>query len=153
MLIWILGALAVGLFVWAAMWCRAIPPGTVPPLLGELCRVCGDEQIEGSYCLVPCVRRRCIAMSMPKTPTLRFLTETGSVYEIDQNERQIRRLSGAGPGTSRVGNDGVWRSFVGVSGPVVGSSVLVHWRVNPESGVLETTVTSRVEHVWDAQES
>lgn len=80
---------------------------------------------------------------------LRFLTESGSIYEIDHTERKVRRVSGKGPGTPRVGTDGSWRTFMDLNQPTVGNAVLIQWRLNPDSGALETTLTSAVQRVWE----
>lgn len=79
---------------------------------------------------------------------LHVLTASGSLYEIDQAGSRIRRLSGQGPGTPRVGPDGEWRAFMEAI-PVVGEPMLIAWRQNPETYVLESTVTSPIERVWE----
>lgn len=77
---------------------------------------------------------------------LRVLTASGSIYEIDQYESKIRRVSGSTPGTQRVGQDGEWRTFMDM---VIGETLFIVWRQNPETLVLETTVTSPIERVWE----
>ena len=86
---------------------------------------------------------------------LNMMTESGSLYEINLEEKRIRRVTGNGPGTPRVGPDGEWRTFTDLhpAAPVVGASLLIMWRQNPETGVLETTLTSPVQRVWDSEKS
>ncbi len=75
-----------------------------------------------------------------------FTTETGSVYEVDETNRRIRRLTGAGKPTERVG-DG-WREYASI-GVTVGEESMIIW---PEGtpllpgslGGLPVTITSRV---------
>lgn len=43
--------------------------------------------------------------------THKFTTESGSLYELDLENKQIRRLNGPGNPTRRLGEDGVWKSY------------------------------------------
>jgi hypothetical protein len=56
-----------------------------------------------------------------------FKTITGSVYEIDNENKQLRRVNGLEDPTPRVGLDGVWKPFVEVTTPVVGKPVTILW--------------------------
>jgi hypothetical protein len=75
-----------------------------------------------------------------------FRTETGSVYELDQTGKRLRRIEGMTAPTPRMGADGEWKDFVDISAVVTGLSVLVIWRWVEEDGlpVAKSTWTSRV---------
>lgn len=40
-----------------------------------------------------------------------YETETGSIYEVDEANKRIRRLTGKGNPTPRMGLDGEWREY------------------------------------------
>lgn len=44
---------------------------------------------------------------------MKFLTQSGSVYEVDRINKQIRRLEGKDKATPRQGEDGVFKSYEG----------------------------------------
>lgn len=77
---------------------------------------------------------------------MKFTTETGSVYEVDETNRRIRRLSGERQPTQRVG-DG-WQEYASL-GLAVGNEAIILW---PETtpllpgslGGMPCTFTSRV---------
>jgi hypothetical protein len=46
---------------------------------------------------------------------MRFKTATGSVYELDQLEKKVRRLTGVENPTPRQGTDGEWKEYKSVS--------------------------------------
>lgn len=60
-----------------------------------------------------------------------YLTESGSVYQVDDEGPRVRRVSGVHPPTPYFGEDGVWqdcisaREYTSVNGTV---DLLVHWR-------------------------
>ena len=59
--------------------------------------------------------------------TTRFTTETGSRYEVDAENKQIRRLSGANAATKRQGKDGDWKKYENISSIEIGKSVIIDW--------------------------
>ena len=71
-----------------------------------------------------------------------YKTETGSLYEVDIPNCLIRRIAGTSQPTDRVGEDGIWKKFIGLSWS--GSRLVIAWRFNKETNILETTVTSPV---------
>jgi hypothetical protein len=85
-----------------------------------------------------------------KRPILRFVTETGSVYEIDETTKHIRRLLGNAAPTVRQGSDGEWKRYHSITNVMIGSNVLIVWRINREADaetVLCSTLTSKVKEV------
>lgn len=87
--------------------------------------------------------------------TTKFVTETGSMYEINTETKQVRRLNGTADPTPRQGKDGEWRKYEYISKPSVGMPVLIMWgsdvKLLPGSPPHATpsTVTSRVEMIID----
>ena len=74
-----------------------------------------------------------------------------SVYEIDEENKQIRRLRGVAEPTRRIGIDGEWRSYQAYVESPVGLVIVWPW-VN-ENGSIPTTITSEVTKVtWDSKE-
>ena len=63
-----------------------------------------------------------------------------SAYEVDEEERRIRRVLGDKPPTVRTGTG--WRSYREIQ-VEVGKPVVILWAITAE-GVLQTTVTSDV---------
>lgn len=91
---------------------------------------------------------------------IKFTTETGSIYEMDEIDGRIRRLSGNHAPTSRQGEDGSWRNYHGIrsggvqdnipfafnNGPVlVGQRMLIIW--NEEGQCTLTSVVVDIE-IW-----
>jgi hypothetical protein len=60
---------------------------------------------------------------------MRFTTFSGSVYEVNTDSKQIRRLNGVKDPTPRQGPDGQWRAYRElVPDPVkVGLGVVIVW--------------------------
>ena len=60
---------------------------------------------------------------------MRFTTASGSVYEVDEKAKKIRRLNGVTDLSPRMGKDGEWRSFRQLlPNPItVGSGVAIVW--------------------------
>lgn len=60
---------------------------------------------------------------------MKFITQSGSVYEVNSDSKKIRRLSGVKDPTPRQGKDGEWRGYLGTfPDPIrVGSQVLIRW--------------------------
>jgi len=66
-------------------------------------------------------------------------TTNGSIYEVDTTNKLVRRLSGRGQATVRVGEDGSWKSYHSINFSEQG--LLIVWRITPE-GVAQSTLTS-----------
>jgi hypothetical protein len=74
-----------------------------------------------------------------------------SVYEVDEKEGQIRRVSGVADPTQRMGVDGVWQPFKGVT-ETDGVLVIV-WPWLNDDGSTPLTITSKVTKVtWRGHE-
>lgn len=60
---------------------------------------------------------------------MKFITESGSCYEVNTDSKKIRRLKGQADPTPRMGKDGEWRPYADMlPDPVkVGSNVLIIW--------------------------
>lgn len=60
---------------------------------------------------------------------MKFTTASGSVYEVNTDSKQIRRLNGAKDPTPRQGPDGQWRAYEEIlpDPPKVGSSLVIKW--------------------------
>jgi hypothetical protein len=84
-----------------------------------------------------------------------FTTETGSVYELDSDQKRIRRLSGIKDPTVRQGLDGDWKDFASLMppDPVEGGRVYIIWKVDNVDGVSVNrgTLTSAVVKVEEVQ--
>ena len=69
---------------------------------------------------------------------MKFRTESGSTYEVDVENKRVRRLAGTNPATSRQGKDGDWRDFIAATPISVGLPVLFIWSGN--TPLLEKTM-------------
>ena len=93
---------------------------------------------------------------------MRFITASGSVYEVNTDSKKIRRLNGQEDPTPRTGKDGQWRGYKEIiPDPIkIGSGVAILWDADTallaesqeylkEKGgfALPTTVTSAVVEV------
>jgi hypothetical protein len=58
---------------------------------------------------------------------MRFITISGSTYEVDQDNKKIRRLKGKADPTPRQGQDGEWREYINLSPIKIGEAVLIQW--------------------------
>jgi hypothetical protein len=83
-----------------------------------------------------------------------FETLSGSTYEVDEDAKQIRRLTGTRPAQPRQGRDGEWRAFEGISPIEIGRSVIIAWPrattpllAGSPDGATPATVTSLVKRV------
>ena len=88
---------------------------------------------------------------------MKFITKSGSVYEINTESKEIRRLNGKNDPTPRQGPDGQWRKYVDIfPDPVeVGKSLVIRWgddtKPLPETPtdegllIIPTTVTSPIQ--------
>lgn len=79
-----------------------------------------------------------------------MIVETqNSIYEIDEQDRQVRRLEGFTVPTARFGANGAWRPYAHLSPLEVGKRMVITWPATGEEdfpgGELKThTVTSEV---------
>lgn len=59
---------------------------------------------------------------------MKFITKSGSMYEVDTSAKRIRRLIGMVDPTPRQGKDGEWRVYADLfPSPTVGKSVIIAW--------------------------
>lgn len=65
-----------------------------------------------------------------------------SVYEVDEDNKQVRRVYGENAATEYVGQEGVWRTYHSCA--VVNGRLTIIWGYNPDKGAVETTVSSPV---------
>lgn len=72
-----------------------------------------------------------------------FVTETGSTYQIDFENKQFRRMTGKTDPTARTGKDGEWKPYIDLIYHGVGKSVIIQWGWNPDDSAA-CTMTSRV---------
>ena len=84
--------------------------------------------------------------------SVRFLTETGSLYEYDPSGKRVRRLYGKTQATARMGVDEEWKPATLAKNPEVGKNAIIIWGDDVAPLVsapgletaLKTTVTSQV---------
>ena len=79
-----------------------------------------------------------------------------SVYEVDTQNKRVRRMSGKDNPTPRQGADGAWRAYASIfpDPPTVGSELLIMWEPattpllegSPE-GAVPTTITSPITQI------
>ena len=87
---------------------------------------------------------------------MKFLTESGSLYELDTTNKKIRRLNGLNDPTTRNGSDGEWKVYEDILNVKLGSSVVIVWGDNVEPLIkndigrtmVKTTMTSKVVSVF-----
>lgn len=72
---------------------------------------------------------------------MRTVTTANSVYQINEADHMIRRMSGANDPTPRQGKDGVWREYRTLG--IMLDGLLIVWGDNPD-GSAATTWTSKV---------
>lgn len=58
---------------------------------------------------------------------MRFTTISGSLYEVDLDNKKIRRLNGKADPTPRQGKDGEWQGYLNNLTVVVGEPVIIAW--------------------------
>lgn len=78
---------------------------------------------------------------------MQFITASGSAYEVDEETRRVRRLSGSLAPTERQGPDGVWKEYASISEVVPGLPVMILWKTEDET-FIPCTQTSMVETVF-----
>lgn len=77
----------------------------------------------------------------------RIQTESGSVYDVDHARKRIRRVHGRhGPADTQP-QDGIWRAFDALEGPVTGELMVVYWETGEASGARETSLGFRTTEV------
>lgn len=86
---------------------------------------------------------------------MKFQTESGSVYEVDEDKKQVRRLIGMADPQPRMGKDGDWRTYVSLQ-LILGEPALIRWdpATTPllpgsMSGDTPATMTSTVVKIDD----
>lgn len=67
-------------------------------------------------------------------------TESGSVYELDYEEKRIRRVSGREPVHYLFGEDGAWKPFLSIDYPKVTERLVIVFHRDYKG----TLITSRV---------
>jgi hypothetical protein len=72
---------------------------------------------------------------------MRTVTTVNSVYQINEADHLIRRVSGANDPTPRQGVDGEWREYTTLA-PLL-DGLLIVWGINPD-GTAKSTWTSKV---------
>ena len=78
---------------------------------------------------------------------MKFKTYSGSIYELDQENKRIRRLTGNANPTERQGKDGDWKPYKELlNGPEKDRSLTIVWNVT-EEGVIQTTQTSYITEI------
>lgn len=81
-----------------------------------------------------------------------FYTKT-SAYEVDLQDKRVRRLRGTESPTLRIGFDGVWKNYANISAIMEGLPVLIIWisehplHDSSDPKIIPTTLTSAVENV------
>jgi hypothetical protein len=66
-----------------------------------------------------------------------------SQYEVDTENKRVRRVLGINPPTSALSEDGVWRDYISVN--YLYNSLFIQWvEVNPETGNPRATRTSDI---------
>lgn len=82
---------------------------------------------------------------LKKDNTMRFLTHTGSVFEVDQENKLIRRIPRKGnPTTTK--EDNVWRKYVLHTPIEVDRSVTIWWD-SDDKDLTPTTTTSFITEI------
>ena len=73
---------------------------------------------------------------------MQFFTEN-SLYDVDLEKKQIRRLTGVRDPTPRQGRDGEWKTYVSISNIAVKECALIVWNIL-EDGTKQATLTSTI---------
>jgi hypothetical protein len=72
-----------------------------------------------------------------------------SIYEVDFDNRRVRRVSGVDRPTPRQGADGEWKSYLSVS--MFDEGLLFQWGWN-DDGTAKCTHTSKIVQVKEVPE-
>ena len=88
---------------------------------------------------------------------IKFQTESGSLYELDEENCRVRRLLGVKDPTPRQGQDGEWTQFTEASAVIVGEPVAFLWSmgsVDSNGGfvIAKTTLTSSVTKILSEED-
>jgi hypothetical protein len=83
---------------------------------------------------------------------LRVRTESGSVYDVDQDAGRIRRVHGRHGPTDMQPQDGIWRRFDGLEGPEPGQPMVVYWATEAAAGAKKTSLGFRTTVVVEVRE-
>lgn len=88
---------------------------------------------------------------------MKFTTYSGSIYQVDDANKRIRRMHGVKPPTERQGND--WKTYASISAIEVGKPVLIVWGSDtpllPDSpkDAIPTTMTNTVKSIEETNEA
>lgn len=83
--------------------------------------------------------------------TIKFETLSGSLYEVDDENRMVRRLIGVKDPTPRQGEDGEWKRFENRTPILENHGVAFVWSWDNESFVptARSTITSPIKRILD----
>ncbi len=77
-------------------------------------------------------------------------TLSGSIYEVDENNKRVRRIFGTNNPTPRQGNDGDWRNYEQLH-LTLGNRMLVIW--GQAGNIIQTTSTSTVMAIFEGEKN
>ena len=77
---------------------------------------------------------------MSEDETIVFHTESGSVYEVDEQKKRLRKIGKTT--TDRLSNDGKWKNYHNLDLTDAGNLIIV-WNITDE-GIHQSTITSRI---------
>lgn len=78
---------------------------------------------------------------------MKFKTETGSLYEVCLQNKQIRRISGETSPTVRQGQDGDWKIYESISPIEIGNRCYITWKI--VDSVAKGTLTSFITEIYN----
>lgn len=89
-----------------------------------------------------------------------FKTISGSIYELNQDKQEIRRLSNINDQqATQLQGENSWRKYAAISEPTVGQSVLIQWdkqSMPEDSGAqnyfIPGTITSEVVSISNGED-
>jgi len=76
---------------------------------------------------------------------IRVIKTIRSTYEVDIDNKKIRRLNGERVPTQRQGTDGEWKAYEEITQAAIGVPFITVWRT--EDGVMKSTMSSPVTEV------
>lgn len=85
-------------------------------------------------------QRGCAGLPMDGV-LMRVISTANSVYQVDEDNRLIRRVLGVNQPTPRQGDDGQWKEYKSIG--LGGDGLLIIWEYNPD-GSARCTWTSTV---------
>ncbi len=84
-----------------------------------------------------------------------FRTQSNSVYEVDFDNKMVRRINGVNEPTARQGKDGEWRKYIDIV-LKENSPCYIFWEAkdtplkeDSDKSSLPTTVTSIVKEIYN----